>query len=80
MPTIATVAVVVVYGFVFAGLLFVVVLARLASRYEQTMQVDLDARRLRLKVLITPTRCRNVGGPSAPDENNVPLRSSEKSS
>jgi hypothetical protein len=62
--TTALTGVLVVWGCVLVGLLLIVtVLAFVASRLGQSVRVDLDLRRLRLKVLITPTRCRNVGGP-----------------
>jgi hypothetical protein len=67
--TTALYGVLVVYGCVLAGLLlFVTVLAFVASRSGHSVRVDLDLRRLRLKVELTPTRSRNVGGPSAPGD------------
>jgi hypothetical protein len=82
MPTImALIGVLVVYGLVLAGLLLIVkVLPSTTSRYEQTLRVDLDARRLRLKLLIAPTRSRSGGGPSTPDENQRSSGPSEKAS
>jgi len=52
MPTIAAYGVVVVAGFFLAAVLVVIVLAFMASRFEQAIKVDLDAQRLRLKVSI----------------------------
>ena len=82
MPTITTlIGVMVVIGLALAGLLlFVKVLANLASRNEQNLRVDLDARRLRLKVLIEPTRSRSIEPSKAPDEIQSTSRSSEKAS
>lgn len=82
MPTITTlVGVVVVIGFVLAGVLVVVsVLARLASRHEQSLTVDLDARRPRLQVSITPTRSRSADRPQVPDELSHSPGTDEKSS
>jgi flagellar biogenesis protein FliO len=55
MPTISTQSgVVMVLGLMIAVLVFVVVLAYLASRYRQNLRIDLDARLFRLKVSVNP--------------------------
>ncbi len=80
MPTIATLWAVVVIGSVPFVLLFVIVLAYFASRNEQDLQVDLRARLFRLTFSITPTRCRDKAGLSAPDQRHSPSEHGEKAS
>jgi hypothetical protein len=55
MPTISTLWwVVMVLGSMIATLVFVVVLAVLASRFSQSLRIDLDARLFRIKVSANP--------------------------
>lgn len=61
MPTITTLAgAVVVLGSVLGlVVVYVQVLARLATRHNQALRVDLDARRLRLNVQVDPKQERS---------------------
>jgi hypothetical protein len=55
MPTISTLWwVVMVLGSMIATLVFVVVLAVLASRFSQNLRIDLDARLFRIRVSASP--------------------------
>jgi hypothetical protein len=82
MPTITTlIGVMVVFGLMIAVLIgLVTVLANLASRHDQSMRIDLDARRLRLRVSITPIQSRSVLRLPTPDEESHFSRPSEKTS
>ena len=82
MPTItALIGFVVVFGSMIAVLTgFVKVLADLASRHSQSMRIDLDARRLRIRVSVTPIQSRSVPRLPASDEESHFSRPSEKTS
>ena len=81
LTTSALGGVLVVLGCALGGLLLVAtVLARLASRFGQSIRVDLKLLLLRFSIVITPTRSRNVIGPTARGDKQVPPRRSEKSS
>lgn len=55
MPTISTLdGVAVVLGLMIAVLVFVTVLAHVASRFNQSLRIDLDVWLLRLKVSVNP--------------------------
>ncbi len=81
MSTITTVLTgVVVVGLILAAIaVFVTVLANLASRNGQALRFEFDARRLRLKIQITPARGRDATPPVAPVD-GAPSGTSEKSS
>jgi hypothetical protein len=65
MPTISTLGgVVVVLGLMIATLVFVAVLAYLASRFGQNLRIDLDARLFRLKVSANPLPKQEQKSPS----------------
>lgn len=82
MPTITTlIGVMVVWGLVIAGLIVLVkVLANTASRNDQTLRINLDLRRLRIKLSITPTQSRSVPRLPTPDDGSHSSRTSEKTS
>jgi hypothetical protein len=65
MPTISTLGwVVMVLGLMIATLVFVTVLAYLASRFSQNLRIDLDARLFRLKVSANPLPKQEQESPS----------------
>jgi hypothetical protein len=77
MPTIATLWAVVVIVLIPFVLLFAVVLAYVASRFEQDVNVDLRARLFRLTVSVNHRPDAGAKpGPSAPDHDIAPLRTS----
>lgn len=82
MPTIWTlVGVLVVFGLMIAAVSFLVkVLADTASRHDQSLRIDLDARRLRLKISIKPRQSRSGARLPTPDAEPRSSKASEKTS
>jgi hypothetical protein len=82
MPTIWTlIGVLVVFGLMIAAVSFLVkVLADTASRHDQSLRIDLDARRLRFKISVKPGQSRSVARLPTPDDDSPSSRASEKAS
>jgi hypothetical protein len=80
MPTISTLWVVMVLGSVIAPLVFVMVLAFMASRLNQSLRIDLHARLFRIKVAIHNEQSRSETRPTAPNDDPGSSRTGEKTS